>query len=92
MNFTPARSWKSSPTRWFELPVPAEAIVSLPGSAFARATSSASVFGPAGFTTRMKGVEAIEITGAKSLSGLYGFFGLRLGATLNVLFDPISSV
>jgi hypothetical protein len=76
-----------------ELPVPAEAMVSLPGSAFARATSSATVFiGAPGLTTRMKGVDAIETTGAKSLSGLYGFFGLRLGATLKVLLEPMSSV
>jgi hypothetical protein len=31
----PEISWKSSPTRWLELPVPAEDIVSLPGAAFA---------------------------------------------------------
>jgi hypothetical protein len=38
------------------------------------------------------GVAAIEATGAKSLSGLYGFLGFRLGATLKVLFDPMSRV
>jgi hypothetical protein len=92
VNLVPAIDWKSSPTRWFELPVPADAIVSLPGSAFARVTSSPSVFGPLGCTTRMKGVEATEATGAKSFVGLYGFLGFRLGATLKVLFEPISNV
>ena len=66
----PEISWKSSPTRWLELPVPADDMVSLPGFALPCATSSAAVFAlDAGFVTNTKGAEAIMMTGAKSFSG-----------------------
>ena len=67
--------------------------MSWPGSVLARATSArALVEGEAAFTTSTKGAVAMITIGWKSRSGWYGFFGYRLGATLKMLLEPISSV
>jgi hypothetical protein len=51
-------------------------MVSVPGESFARATRArALAMGEAPFTTSTKGAAAIMITGEKSRTGLYGFFG-----------------
>ena len=51
MNFAPVSDWKSSPTSWFELPVPPDAIAIRPGFAFASAMSSfTDLSGEAGAT------------------------------------------
>ena len=59
----------SSPEKWLELPMPADANVSWPGRAFARAMSSFTLCtGTDGWMTRMFGAVDIWTTGAKSLS------------------------
>ena len=69
----PAMVLKSSPARWPALPVLPEPKFSLPGFAFAYAMNSRTLAaGTAGFTTRTFGVDAIWVTGMKSLTGSYG--------------------
>src|SRR5256885_13594261 len=70
-----ARMRNSSPARCDELPTPAEAKLSVPGFAFASAISSRTVrTGVEGWTTRILGVEATRLTGAKSATGSKGRF------------------
>src|SRR5512143_2560908 len=89
----PAIDLSISPARCDELPTPAEGKLSAPGFDFASAIRSFTVFtGDDGCTTRMLGVTATRLTGAKSFTGSNGSFLNRLtlmalGATL-----PISSV
>ena len=67
--FTPARLLNSSPDTCTEVPMPGEPKVSCPGLAFASAISSCRVFaGTSLLTTSRFGVEAIRVTGAKSLT------------------------
>jgi hypothetical protein len=58
------------------LPTPDDANESLPGSAFALATSSRTLFaGKSGATMRMCGVAATGASGTRSVSARYGRFG-----------------
>lgn len=71
----PARIFSISPARWLEVAVPDEAIDSMPGFAFASATSSATAFaGTDGCTSSTFGIDTTCATGAKS-PGAYGSFG-----------------
>ena len=72
---TPARSLKSSPIRCGSVPAPTEAMLSLPGLAFATRISSCTVLMPRlGVTTRTFVLVVSRLTGAKSRAGSYGKF------------------
>src|SRR6266849_5328878 len=85
-----ARMRKSSPARCEELPTPAEAKLNAPGFAFASAMTSFTVRARVeGWTTRILGVEATRLTGAKSATGSNGnslnrLTLIALGATLPI--------
>ena len=67
---TPAIDLNISPARWIEPPWPMDAKLSLPGCAFANATSSLTdCAGTAGLTTRYIGEKYSIDTGAKSFTG-----------------------
>jgi hypothetical protein len=75
MASTPSSTFNVSPHRWLVLPLPADANVSLPGSAFANETNSFSELAlTEGLTTMMFGVDAPLVIGVKSFSGIYGGF------------------
>ena len=61
----------SSPARWIDVPLPAEAKVTLPGSALACAITSATVFAFdwAALVTSTLGTTASRETGAKFFTG-----------------------
>src|SRR5688500_2406153 len=67
---TPILIFKSSPARCWELPLPDEEKLSLPGFFFATAMNSLTVFaGYDGWTSRRFGLVAKTAIGAKSLTG-----------------------
>ena len=91
-NFTPLSIWNSSPTSWFDEPVPPEPMVSVPGFSRASRSRSATVCTARPLrTTSTKGDVCRFTIGVKSRTGLYGAFGYSAGATLKVLFEPVSS-
>src|SRR5262245_60788828 len=68
---TPARFFSNSPAMCWGVPTPGEAKDSFPGSAFARAKSSATVFaGTSLLTARMLGITRTRAIGARSRTGM----------------------
>ena len=70
----PVRDLNSSPARWIEVPLPLEAMLSLPGLAFAYLMKSATVLMPSAlarsaFITITLGTPATSVIGAKSFCG-----------------------
>jgi len=61
----------TSPARWMDVPLPAEAYVSLPGSRRAWASTSLTDLSllRAGLTTSTLGTSASRLTGVKSFTG-----------------------
>ena len=72
----------SSPLRWIEVPLPLEAMFSLPGLARSQAMSWAtvSIFNAAalaGFITSTLGTPATRVMGAKSAHRVVGHLGVE---------------
>ena len=67
MMFTPVIMLNSTSARWFELPTPAEAELSVPGRAFASASNSCTErAGSEGCTTKTLVIVTTRLTGARS--------------------------
>src|SRR5262249_22232829 len=91
--WTPAMRLNISPARWLGPPTPDDANICSPGCARASAMYSASVFaGTDGCTTSTTGLRDSSDTGAKSLTGSYGRFGLAYGAMTSDASVVTSSV
>ena len=70
------------------VPMPIEPKLSLPGFAFACATSSASPFtGSSAFTRRRNGYVTVRAIGSKSLRTSKVFFAVTRGARITWLLD-----
>ena len=79
----PAADLNISPDRCIAVPLPGEPKLSLPGFAFACATScDTELTGRAGLTTRMVSPEAAIVIGAKSLIGSNGSFSMSVAFTV----------
>jgi hypothetical protein len=90
---TPAASLNMSPARCGGVPVPEDAKLIWPGRPLASATRSFTVrTGSDGCTTMRLVSDAIRVTGAKSLIGSYGSFGLRFGLMPCVVLVPMKIV
>ncbi|MNL46837.1 hypothetical protein D3C87_1695840 [compost metagenome] len=70
----PVMLWNSSPDRCVDVPLPVDAMLTLPGLAFRYLIRSATVRMPClsanlGFSSRMLGTGMTSVTGTKSLTG-----------------------
>jgi hypothetical protein len=83
---------KSSPAKWPAVPAPAVDILSLPGLAFIRATSSCTFFaGSDGVTASRVGLITKRPTGVKSFNGSNDTF-LIFGRSASVPEPPYTIV
>jgi hypothetical protein len=74
--FVPVTDWKNSPARWLEVPVPAEAMVTLPGRALTSAMNSFTErAGIAWCTVSTSGTTDTSEVGARSFIGSKRIFG-----------------
>lgn len=93
VSFTWVTTWNSSPVRWVLLPVPADAISTLPGFALASAMNSVAVrTGSEGWTTSISGTIDTSDVGVKSRTGSYDGLLVNAGFTVSEPLDPSSSV
>ena len=89
----PAMLANSSIAKWLVVPAPAEAIVSLPGRAFAAATTPAIELKPDfGLASTTSGTACTVEIGAKSFNESYGSFLKITGLTDSGPLEPTSSV
>ena len=89
----PAFCWNISVKRCGVPPSDDTAMLSLPGRAFARSTSSATVrAGTDGWTSSRFGTSATTTIGTRSRAGAYGSFGYSATAVVIGPNVPCSSV